>query len=554
MKEKVIWGTGWIAAKYVGTLRHNDISFFIDSDIEKKGKTFLGRPVKMPDEIKSWDNIVIYIQINFYEEIAELLRKKNLVEGRDFLKYDEPKLIEIDDIDQDCDSVYEFLRSDKSLGGKIWCWGSLLGFHKSYNIFYKKLYESLHEEYTVISDAVYINQLESAERSGSSVYVLPKIFAADMLRPIVRKENADYSVILQEKYPELMEIAKEYEGIYSDLENGEAHLFTYKQASFIEKMLLSFRPKGVIILCSFPTSHRILAVLCKKQGIPVIYTHKGALPKTWALEIGGGMGESLPAVYSDVFKMLPVNADEMEEAKDVWKYLNESRINRKIQPQNNWKSRVCYRIKKNRPIIFYAGLNDTQSGLAYYGENARIYHSPMFSSSMEAVPFLADLAKKNDWNLLYKPHPMYRPTEEQKNSFPDNVIYVDAADINDVIDFSDVTITILSSTAYVALIRKKPVVMLGYNQLRRKDCTYEAFTKDNIDFAISSAINEGFSQKQQDAFTKHIAQLLKYYLYADLEVGAVTFGKPLPKNINDVYELSELVCGKSCLLTEREAD
>ncbi len=76
MKEKVIWGTGWIAAKYVGTLRHNDISFFIDSDIEKKGKTFLGRPVKMPDEIKSWDNIVIYIQINFYEEIAELLRKK----------------------------------------------------------------------------------------------------------------------------------------------------------------------------------------------------------------------------------------------------------------------------------------------------------------------------------------------------------------------------------------------------------------------------------------------------------------------------------------------
>ncbi len=476
------------------------------------------------------------------------------MEGRDFLKYDEPKLIEIDDIDQDCDSVYEFLRSDKSLGGKIWCWGSLLGFHKSYNIFYKKLYESLHEEYTVISDAVYINQLESAERSGSSVYVLPKIFAADMLRPIVRKENADYSVILQEKYPELMEIAKEYEGIYSDLENGEAHLFTYKQASFIEKMLLSFRPKGVIILCSFPTSHRILAVLCKKQGIPVIYTHKGALPKTWALEIGGEMGESLPAVYSDVFKMLPVNADEMEEAKDVWKYLNESRINRKIQPQNNWKSRVCYRIKKNRPIIFYAGLNDTQSGLAYYGENARIYHSPMFSSSMEAVPFLADLAKKNDWNLLYKPHPMYRPTEEQKNSFPDNVIYVDAADINDVIDFSDVTITILSSTAYVALIRKKPVVMLGYNQLRRKDCTYEAFTKDNIDFAISSAINEGFSQKQQDAFTKHIAQLLKYYLYADLEVGAVTFGKPLPKNINDVYELSELVCGKSCLLTEREAD
>ena len=131
---------------------------------------------------------------------------------------------------------------------------------------------------------------------------------------------------------------------------------------------------------------------------------------------------------------------------------------------------------------------------------------------------------------------------------------MDAADINDVIDFSDVTITILSSTAYVALIRKKPVVMLGYNQLRRKDCTYEAFTKDNIDFAISSAINEGFSQKQQDAFTKHIAQLLKYYLYADLEVGAVTFGKPLPKNINDVYELSELVCGKSCLLTEREAD
>lgn len=543
MKEKVIWGTGWIAAKYVGTLRHNDIAFFIDNDKKKKGKTFFGRPVKLPDEVESWDSIIVFIQYNFYKEIAEFLREKNLVEGRDFFKYDEPQIIEIDDIDSDCDKVFEYLKSKNKLKEKVWCWGSMMGFHDSYNIFYRKLYESIQEEYIVISDAVYINQKESEERLGDSVYVLPQIFAADMLRPIVKRKKEDYCEVLQDQYPELNDVAKEYEGIYSDLEYGEAQFYTYKQALFIEKMLTSFQPKGIMILCSFPTSHRILAVLCKKHGIPVIYTHKGALPKTWALEIDGEMGESIPAIYPDDFRNLPVNTKEIEEAKYIWKYLNESKINRKIQPRNDWKSTVLNRVKENRPVIFYAGLNDIQSGLAYYGESARTFHSPIFSSSLDAIPFLADLAKKNDWNFLYKPHPMYRPTKEQKKCLPDNVIYVDAADINEVIDFSDVTITILSSTAYVALIREKPVVMLGYNQLRGKDCTYEAFSKDNIDAAITSAIKEGFSQKQRNAFTVHIAQLLKYYLYADLEVGTMTFGKPLPKNINDIYELSDMIRG-----------
>ncbi len=546
--KSVVWGTGGIAAKFVGTLQNDNIAFFIDSDERKRGTVFMGRQVKMPDEIENWNEIFIYIQYNYFEEIAKLLRKKGLVEEENFSKYLYPKQIQIEDIDIDCDNVFCIIKSKKAeMEKRDWYWGAMLAYNQTtFKNYFEVLQRSLNETFLTISREVYISQNEAESSWQMPVLILPKIFGADAFQIISdKKDEIDYGILLEKTYPELLDISMEYIGIYKDLDKNQAYMYTYKQASFIDKMVRILCPKRVFIMGSFHTPHRVLAILCHKHHTPVIYTHPGALPKTWSFEVGGEMGESLPAVYAKEFLQLPVDVKEIAEAKNVWMYLKGNRINRKIQPKTDWCKEISSRIKNNRPVILYAGQNDVLSGMAYYGDNAKTYHSPVFPSSTDVIPFLAELAQKNDWNLIYKPHPIYLPTKEQLDAFPENVLYVEMADINDIIDFSSVTITILSSAAYVALIREKPVVMLGYNQLKEKGCTYEAFTKDIIEEVIKQALDDGFTKIQREAFTKHIAQLLKYYLYMDLDDGTKSFGRPIPKDFKEFYELSELLCVKN---------
>jgi hypothetical protein len=130
---------------------------------------------------------------------------------------------------------------------------------------------------------------------------------------------------------------------------------------------------------------------------------------------------------------------------------------------------------------------------------------------------------------------------EKKEDFPGNTIYIESGDINDLIDISDVVVTILSQTNYITMIRHKPVVMLGFNQSKGKGCTYEAFEKNKIEDAIQRAIRDGFTEDQRQAFLVHIAQLIKYYLYDDLQEREIRFGRRVTGGVERFYELGKLL-------------
>ncbi len=102
--------------------------------------------------------------------------------------------------------------------------------------------------------------------------------------------------------------------------------------------------------------------------------------------------------------------------------------------------------------------------------------------------------------------------------------------INEAIDYTDVVVTILSQSAYTALFRGKPVVMLGYIQLKDSGCTYEAFSKSKIEPQIKKALCCGFTAKQRQHFQEHVARLLKYYLWDDRTHEVLPFGQ----NIDEI--------------------
>ena len=278
----------------------------------------------------------------------------------------------------------------------------------------------------------------------------------------------------------------------------------------LRKIAEFWHPSAIILWNEFYAFHRLLDAACRELMISVMYMEFGNIPGTITLEKVGQMGESWPAKYSSDFLHIPVSERDYRSAQKKIIELKNKKLNRNTQPVNTSMKTIKEKLLRDRPIVFYAGSNDYASGIQPYTERARKYHSPIFQSSMEAVSYLSDLCQQNAWNFICKPHPMMSQYWE-KISFPENVIYVDEVDIHDLIDLSDVVVTILSTVGYIALIRERPVVMLGYTQLKGKGCTYEAFRKNDIENTILSAISNGFTCTMQKNTIKHIAQMERYY-------------------------------------------
>lgn len=360
--------------------------------------------------------------------------------------------------------------------------------------------------------------LTDREKGDIKFFIVPELFIKDSFH-----EFQDVDVSCKNKFhlyttSYLREASENLRKRHWNMGKGYPENFACEAERYISQMLDILKPEVVVIWNQFHAFHHILGAICKKKKIQIVYYEFGSLPGTYALERLGQMGESYLAQKSQEFNVLPVREKELDEAKKVWEFLKTSKLNRKIQPVNDELENLKNKLKPDRPTIFFAGQNDYESGICPYTKNTKINHSPVFRSSDEAAVKLAAICKKNDWNFVYKRHPLvscFASAEQLSTKMPDNVLMFDNIDISAVIEISDVTMTILSQVGYVSTIQKKPTIMLGYMQLKGKGCTYEAFDKKSIEGVIKLALKEGFKKEQEKAFIKHIAQLNKYYLFND---------------------------------------
>lgn len=540
-----IWGSKQRARRLAICL-DDEVSFFIDSNPLSGG--WIGeKPIYHPDDIHNWDELFVYVPQNFYEEIVPVLIGKGLTEGSDFAPYPLEIAIGIDfqkvlkHLEQ---SKQEFQQYHAPCENMTFFFSVNLTQCHPYMAFVAKMIAQklpigiVSENYSCIVDA-----LREESQSGmvffgmkpmmdSNLFILNGQISAEEAKSIV-----DAPILFNAMLHHRLFTGRE---AASDFSKDASVCMIFAMKKYAEMFVKYIRPAMVVLHGSSISFHKVFAHICGLHGIPVWFTHEGVIPGTFVIEPKGEMGHSLPAMYPDRFSSLPVSDAEVSHTQKVWDYLYESKLNRKVQPQNDCLEYIHTRIQKDRPTIFFAGQNDIGSHMVPYTEITQKYHSPIFRSSLEAAIYLAEICEKNGWNFIYKPHPDYvKP--EQVEQLPKNTIFIAKGDINSLIDVADVTVTILSTTNYNALIRHKPVVMLGYNQTKGKGCTYEAFEKDKIEDAIKAALENGFTQEQQDAFLLHMAQCLKYYLYDDLQERPIRYGRPVPKSIDEFYELERLL-------------
>lgn len=537
MRKIVIWGIGYYGRLCAMHLGVHNVQFFIDSDKSKSGE-FLGKKVITPDSVTDWRDIHIYIPLNYKAEIMPILEKNGVLVDSNVSVYGNNVLITEEQAEEEFKRAITELDKIDLTGyqdGTVF-WTRVWAADRDYSKGYINLITS--QEMLVVSEAYWINKDETEKRLKNKAVVSPSFSSCETVnvkevldRP---KKNDDLS-----DDTSIDELVYGIVATNPEVSEDAAYYKAYKTYNFMDTVLRKGRFRYVIINGSDAPEHRLLSSICKKLGASIIYTHPAVLPGTLSFDPGGDVGDSIVAVYHEEFRKLPISADDVAEAQKVLDYLRVSGINRKPQPKHDWFELIKDRIKPNRPTVFYAGQLDLDCSMIPYTEYSRAFQSPVFKSTFEAGIYLAEICLKNDWNFIYKPHPMY--IGDGAKGMPSNVIYVPSGDINEMVDFADVTVTIRSSTNYVALIRKKPALMLGYTQTRGQGCTYEAFAEEEIESQLKMAIKNGFTVEQQNNFTEHVARLLKYSLYDDMGDRPVRFGLKLPENVDDFFELKRIL-------------
>lgn len=532
--KTVIWGTGYYASVFTLKIGRKNIAFYIDKDIRKRGKNFLENRIYHPDDIKDWNNLFVYVPYNYYDEIGSFLQTKGLIPEEHFTKYYETIDINLkqtrDEYLRACSEV-EKLVSAECKGFFGW-WGRFWSSKEEYRNCLQTLKRN-GNKFIIASDTPWYNRAEVEELTGCPAVVLP-CFIHDFIF-IKDKTNFEKENVGGCQSP-VMSLAENIHKINQKLSWDECYCKAYYAYRFIDFFLNKCRFKALVIGSSDAPCNMLVRAICKKYNIPTLFTHQAMMPGTIMFGPGGDIGSSVPAVYCDEFRRLPISSECVENAKKVVTYLYKSKANRKAQPKNSVLCNIKERIKSGRPIIVCMGQNDPYSAMVPYTEFSKRFHSPIFKSSVESAEYLAKICKSLGFNFIYKPHPMYA-RYERLNDVSSDVIIVNFVDVNDLIDMADVVVTIRSSINYIALIRQKPVLMLGYSQTRGQGCTYEAFHEEYIETQLKKAVQQGFTNEQKQAFLEHVARLLQYYLYDDMSERPIRYGLPWPERVEDFFAL-----------------
>ncbi len=312
-----------------------------------------------------------------------------------------------------------------------------------------------------------------------------------------------------------------------------AAALAYEAERYFTALIDIIQPKVLVVWNNWGNNSVVPKEIAKRKGIPVLSAERGFLEGTLMFS-RNGYGQDMLNTEPKRFCALPVSTEETETSAKIISYLGNSGYNRYAQPENDMLNPLKKRLDNGRFNVLFIGAFDYENP----GFPKNDIYSPTFSISNEAMQYLSKLAKKNSWNLIYKPHPLLsKMSNMPQNKKSSNVFYIRDGNINDLIDISDVVVCMISGVSYIALTRGKPLVSLGATPLWGKGCCYEPSSIDDVETQIKQALQYGYTKEQEQAFIKHVAQVSKYYYFDDLTARPIRYGRSVQEACDLLTEL-----------------
>lgn len=260
--------------------------------------------------------------------------------------------------------------------------------------------------------------------------------------------------------------------------------------------------------------------ICKWKNITICSLEWGVLPGTVSFDFCGHMADSWVAKEFEYFNNLALTAHDINNAKSYLEIADCSEFSRNKSEQISTETLECIQElkKQGKKLILYMESNSGHSGNTFADPSQAQYHSPFFHTDVDAYEAVLECCKEHDnWHILYKPHPiaLSRGIQSKIDTKYTTVLY--SGGLSEAIAESDLTVTILSQSAYVSLIKGVPTVLLGRTQLNGSGGAYVLQAKEQLGLLMQNALNMGITTEQKNNFVEHVARVMKYYAYTTTE-------------------------------------
>jgi len=358
---------------------------------------------------------------------------------------------------------------------------------------------------------------------NDEVEILKTILFSAVLRSEGRPERMEFLHRVKAAFPEPVKFVA-----FNTSDKAEAE-FTVINANFglkpqaqkHNRLILAFinalnkeEPDYVYLWNQFNALHRTFEAILKRRGIPMGFFHDGVLAGSIALDVDAEMGESWISQDPERFMSVGVDDEQLARAKQFLEAQAGVENNRHPQEEHVAVQEALQLAGLgDRPLVFYAGQNDWHAGIKPKSPS-RMFHSPFYEGTMEALRVLDDMAGELGFAVLFKPHPLSRDRFAflHARDYPNTVI-LQHTSINVCLAVSDIVSTIASQAGYVGLQEDCSVMMLGRNQVTGKGLTYDVQSHDTLKDTILEALDDPLKSVRQERFAVHAAQLERAYLF-----------------------------------------
>lgn len=534
-KKIVFWGTGKIANMCLKHFPDIVPQFFIDSNWNTTEK-FQGFPVYRPDEVKDWDELFVIVATGVvaYEEIENLLKKKGLIKEKDYVYIRQflghHKKTVAESLAFIKDSIYknECYKNSTLIYAAVFVnriSDILTNFFRAYG--------QSKQNCVFITLLNYFNEEYAEKQIGMPVFDVPSICMwpgkkrGNVLGLEDELEHIDEFGHESELSADEKKWLRNMEQRKSCLDQELSYKITAEIYWYFKKVFAMIQPKEVIIWGGWQRVQYILADISKRNNIPFGFMEFGWIPGTIQFDRRGIAGQSEYAVHPEKILNLPIMNKDMD-MKAIREYIKKTQLDNGMFRLNDLDEESYSRIDKTRKTIFFVGMDDFGMKMNPQSEYWSEYVSSYFRSTLDAVLYVAKICERNDWNLVFKPHPSsVNDAGNGPAKLPQSLIFIRNMQIDRLIESADAVVSIASSVDYKALIYGKPLVSLGHTTLHEKGCCYEPKDMDDIERQLKLAVDNGMTEQQNANFERHMAQLLENYLWDDLSERDLRYGLSL---------------------------
>ncbi len=530
-RQIVFWGAGKICQRVLLRYKELEPVYLIDKFCEKE--EMYEKEVKRPDEIEDWSKVYVIITCLRYEEIEQELKTYGLEEQKDFdsfrgfLGYDNLTILK--GIDNVKNKVIDnpSLKSRTLIMGHVWDNRNAEALAYFYSQYVK---DKNIEDYVLLARlGGDISEEEAKKEVGFEVINKPTVCNWSGHNP----EQLGWGIAGK---VELTEDEEQWLDELESIKRGDVgkEVGTRKVTESIylyyREIVNLLEPKAIVIWGGWQREAYILKHLAEIRNIPYGFMEHGWIPGTLQFDKGGIAGQS-EYVRNSLLMKEKVTTVSREKVREVLKYVTDTKLDTGNFEGFETEEELLDSIDLTKKTIFLVGMDDFNMSINPSSDYWKNYVSHVVDSTQHAFELLDAECSKNNWNLVYKPHPCRdnlndRTTAEQR----ERAYAFYKMPVDRLIEKADVIVSLSSAVEYKALMYGKALVQIGTSSLSGQGCTYEIDSIEDVGIKLTDAVNKGMTETQKDNFEIFIAKLLDNYLWDDLSDRSLRYGRTIEKD------------------------